>query len=331
LTPNLTIVSNRHAHTAPTSASDTRVRFFIYDNAGQLVEKPSSTEQRRLPPAANGGSTTTKQHVLDWASWRTRRHLIPPVAFSLNSIPGNTLQKLNMVLETGPPPAPEDLKAVAGDSLVNLQWTASAVGDADHYVVERMEVAPLTGTWHVLSDAVTGLGYPDTGLTNGQTYAYRVSAVDVHGNQGTPSAEVLATPTLQLDHVAPPAPSIDEQLVQGNTVNVGWTEVVDAGSPASGTAGYYVYRDGWATPKVVVSSWDWRPSPTPHLTFHDVTDWNSSHTYYVRAFDIAGNVIAALQPVTVSVGSVTYRYGQRGTRPCTYGAEHRHRLPQPGT
>jgi hypothetical protein len=54
----------------------------------------------------------------------------------------------------------------------------------------------------------------------------------------------------------------------------------------------------------VVSSWDWRPSPTPHLTFHDVTDWNSSHTYYVRAFDIAGNVSSPSSPVTVPVGSV---------------------------
>jgi prepilin-type N-terminal cleavage/methylation domain-containing protein len=293
----------------PSSASDTsKVCFFIYNNAGQLVESTfvyTNNADFRQPD--NGRfEPATQQYVLDWsvAADKDGIYSFHAVAFSLNSIPGNTLQKLNMVLESGAPPAPTGVKAIAGGGLVNLQWTASAVGDADHYVVERQEVAPVAGAWTVLSSAVTGLGYPDTGLVNGQTYAYRVSAVDVHGNTGTPSAEVLATPTLQLDHGAPPAPFIDEHLAQGNTVNIGWTEVVDLGSPASGTAGYYVYRDGWSTPKVATSSWDWRPSPTPHLTFHDVTDWNSSHTYYVRAFDVAGNVSPPSNSVTVSVGNI---------------------------
>jgi hypothetical protein len=221
-----------------------------------------------------------------------------------------------VTLETGAPPPPTNLKATAGNAVVNLTWTASAAGDVASYTVERKTGA--TGAWSTLAtDLVAPLGYRDTAVVNGTTYYYRVRAVDihdgltltredgstyVHDGVGSPSAERSATPVPQLDTTPPPAPAITGAAA-GKTVTLGWYEVTDTGTPASGTLGYYVYRDGGTTAVgVVASSWPWAPNPVPHLTWSETTGWNSSHTYTVKAYDVAGNVSAASNSVTVTIG-----------------------------
>ena len=49
--------------------------------------------------------------------------------------------------------------------------------------------APLNG-----SNLVHGTSYSDIGLTNGQTYYYAVTAVDISTNESVASNEVVATP-----------------------------------------------------------------------------------------------------------------------------------------
>ncbi len=87
------------------------------------------------------------------------------------------------------PPAPTGLMANAGNTRVGLNWAATS--GAGTYNVQRATVSG--GPYTTVAPGVTGLSYLDTGLVNGATYYYVVSAGNVWG-QGANSAEVAAAP-----------------------------------------------------------------------------------------------------------------------------------------
>jgi hypothetical protein len=98
-----------------------------------------------------------------------------------------TVTPITTVWTSSVPGAPT-LTAVAGDGRVALSW--ADVGGAQSYNVYRGTASnaevPLT----------TGLGttsYVDTAVTNGTTYYYKVTAVNLNG-EGVPSNEATATP-----------------------------------------------------------------------------------------------------------------------------------------
>ncbi len=90
-----------------------------------------------------------------------------------------------------PPPAPAELVALAEAGRVRLVWQASEAEDIGGYVVyrrlgesgqfERITAQPVESAEHV-----------DTTVGSGQTYSYRVTAVDQTGNESAPGAEVRA-------------------------------------------------------------------------------------------------------------------------------------------
>jgi fibronectin type 3 domain-containing protein len=90
-----------------------------------------------------------------------------------------------------PPPAPTNLTATAGNAQVSLTWTAST--GATSYNVYRSTSAGGEGTTPFLT-GLTATSFTDTGLTNGTTYFYKVTAVNAGGQSGT-SNEASATPT----------------------------------------------------------------------------------------------------------------------------------------
>ena len=92
-----------------------------------------------------------------------------------------------------PPLAPTFLVATAGNNQVQLSWTG--VLNTASYNVKRSTVTggPYT-TVSTPAGSVTGTGYTDKGVTNGTTYYYVVTAVNVAG-EGPASNEANATPT----------------------------------------------------------------------------------------------------------------------------------------
>jgi fibronectin type 3 domain-containing protein len=90
-----------------------------------------------------------------------------------------------------PPAAPTGLTATAGNAQVSLTWTASA--GATSYNVKRGTTAGGPYTTPVAS-GITTTSYTDTGLTNGTTYYYVVSAVNTNGESAN-SAQASATPS----------------------------------------------------------------------------------------------------------------------------------------
>lgn len=90
-----------------------------------------------------------------------------------------------------PPPPPLELVALAEGGRVRLIWRGSEAEDLAGYHVyrrgaegdfARITTQPLQETEHI-----------DTGASPGQTYSYRVTAVDQIGNESGPGAEVRAS------------------------------------------------------------------------------------------------------------------------------------------
>lgn len=89
--------------------------------------------------------------------------------------------------DTTPPSVPTGLTATPGNGQVSLSWNASTDPDdaVAGYNIYRngAKVGSSTST-----------SFTDTGLTNGTSYSYQVSAFDTHGNESALSSTVSATP-----------------------------------------------------------------------------------------------------------------------------------------
>ena len=86
------------------------------------------------------------------------------------------------------PPTPTGLVAQADDNQVDLSW--NVITGATSYNVKRALAS--AGPYANVASA-TGASYADTGLTNGTTYFYLVSAVN-NGIESANSSPVSATP-----------------------------------------------------------------------------------------------------------------------------------------
>jgi fibronectin type 3 domain-containing protein len=99
---------------------------------------------------------------------------------------------------TQAPAAPSGLMATAANTQVNLTWTVSAT--ATSYNVKR---ATTTGGPYTKISSPTSPSFTDTGLTNGTTSFYVVSAVNSAGESAN-SSEVSAKPTAPAQAPATP-------------------------------------------------------------------------------------------------------------------------------
>ena len=94
--------------------------------------------------------------------------------------------------DTTPPAAPASLTAVAGDRKATLDWADNADADLAGYRVHRRNP---NGSWPAAPLAQTAASaYTATGLKNGTSYTFRVTAYDAAGNESGPSNQVTVTP-----------------------------------------------------------------------------------------------------------------------------------------
>lgn len=102
----------------------------------------------------------------------------------------NQLHVFGLLSAQPKPVAPINLTATPGNAQVTLKW--NAVPNAAYYSVKRSLSA--TGTFTTIAAKVAATSYTNTGLTNGTTYFYKVSASNAAG-QGPDSNVVSAKPT----------------------------------------------------------------------------------------------------------------------------------------
>jgi fibronectin type 3 domain-containing protein len=125
------------------------------------------------------------------------------------------------------PTAPTNLAATAGNAQISLTWTGST--GATSYHVKR---STTNGSGYTQIAAPTGTSFTDTGLTNGTTYFYVVTAVNSAGESGN-SNQASATPTAP---VQIPAVPTSLTTTAGNAqVGLNWTA-------SSGATSYHVKR-----------------------------------------------------------------------------------------
>src|SRR5487761_62298 len=154
--------------------------------------------------------------------WTRAVIAIAVAAFALSTVVGNA------ALPAGSPGRPANLKAVAGDTYVNLTWTAPAPGVAppiDYYIVTR---TPGTTTYQT-PDTTTA--YTVQNLTNGIKYTFRVTAHN-HIGLGTPSLPATATP-----HATPPGRpnNLGATQIGSGQIRLDWTPPTTNGSMPDGS------------------------------------------------------------------------------------------------
>lgn len=202
-----------------------------------------------------------------------------------------------VLTDTTPPTAPGNLTATASaltatTSSVALAWSPSAPGGLNAvsgYDVYRDNSKVAT---------VKTPGYIDSSVVPNVTYTYYVIAFDAAGNRSAASNQVSVKPLPanlgvtvngqlssgilglpQLDIVAPTAPS--NLTASTSAVTSTTSSVALSWSPSTdniAVTGYEVYRNG---SKIATVS-------LPAYTDPTVTS-NVTYTYYVKAFDVAGN------------------------------------------
>jgi fibronectin type 3 domain-containing protein len=90
------------------------------------------------------------------------------------------------------PAAPTGLNANAGNQQVSLTWDANTEGDFDAYNIYRSLTSGANFT--KIESLWSSNSYTDTGLSNGVTYYYYVTAVDDGSNESSASGEASARP-----------------------------------------------------------------------------------------------------------------------------------------
>jgi fibronectin type 3 domain-containing protein len=125
------------------------------------------------------------------------------------------------------PAAPTGLLATAANAQISLTWSASAT--ASSYNVKR---GTASGGPYATISSPTATNFTDTGLTNGTTYFYVVTAVNSTG-ESTNSAQASATPVAPTQ--APAAPTGLTATAGNAQVSLGWTA-------SSGATSYNVKR-----------------------------------------------------------------------------------------
>jgi len=125
-----------------------------------------------------------------------------------------------------PPAAPTGVAATAGDGSASIVW--STVAGATSYNIYYSTTAGVT---KVSENILRGVSSPHivTGLTNGTTYYFVVTAVNT-ADEGPVSSEVSATPT-------PPPPTAPS----GVTATAGHGEVTISWSAVTGATSYNIY------------------------------------------------------------------------------------------
>lgn len=172
---------------------------------------PNSTALDPVPPEAPCSHRTEyiilSSEVRNQYGWAG---VIPTGGYgTLATSTTNMLVDYVRVYQLQAPASPTGLAAIgAGSGQVSLNWTASPY--ASHYNVKR--AATSGGPYTTIASNVTGTSYLNTGLTNGTTYYYVVSAANYVGESAN-TAQVSATPPGPPQNLAP----TDDAFVRDGT------------------------------------------------------------------------------------------------------------------
>jgi fibronectin type 3 domain-containing protein len=189
------------------------------------------------------------------------------------------------------PSAPQNFQATAGNALVVLTWEAPLITGNSAITGYKVYRSLTMGGSYGLIESPTVLTFTDTGRTNGQTYWYKVSAVNAIG-ESLPSAVRSATP-----NTIPGSPTLASAATGYLNVTLSWTAPASDGS--SSITGYEVYYGTSA----YNSTWTKFSTVGPSVLREKVTGLIAGTTYYfgVKAVNTVGS-----SPMSNNMTAVPY-------------------------
>ena len=155
------------------------------------------------------------------------------VTYTCTDDANNEAQAVRTVNVATIPGAPAGLRAIAGDSQVELSWRVPANNGGVAIIDYIIQYSANAGaSWTTFNDGTsTSTSATVTGLTNGQSYQFRASAVNSIGT-GSASNVVSATPTVTVQSVitAPGIPTSLSATAGNGEITLSWTAPADNGN-----------------------------------------------------------------------------------------------------
>jgi fibronectin type 3 domain-containing protein len=189
----------------------------------------STTSGTETLAASPGGTATT---YIDTGRINGTTYFYKVTA--ANSAGDSILSNETSATPLSAPGTPTGLTATRGNGQVGLSWTAPASNGGSAITGYNIYRSTTSGAeTKVASPAGTGTTYTDTGLANGTTYYYKVTAVNTVGESAL-STEASATPA-----TVPGAPAGLTATAGNNQVSLSWNAPANGGSAITG---YKVFR-----------------------------------------------------------------------------------------
>ncbi len=162
----------------------------------------ASSEYLDLHMSATGAfECRLREGDLDWGAWEnytitkiftvTGNDGAKTIYYQCRNSHGSTTAFDRIYLDRKPPSEPKSLKAEASPYSVVLRWLAAS--DSGSGVESYSIFRKVDSTWKWVG-SVSGLSYKDEKLTSGESYEYRVFALDYNRNQGPASQVSILVP-----------------------------------------------------------------------------------------------------------------------------------------
>ena len=197
---------------------------------------------------AGTDSTRTDYKRRGLSAGTTRHYRVLAVNSDGTSDPSDTATATTRAAAEAPGP-PTDLEATAdGPNAIDLSWTAPSDTGSSNIVGYRIEASEDdTTSWRVIQSNTRSrtTTYDHTGLDPGDTYYYRVSAIN---DDATSEPSNVDNATTEAERPGPPT-DLDATAVDSTQIDLAWNPPEDdGGSPITG------YRIEWSPNGT--SGWD---------------------------------------------------------------------------
>jgi predicted phage tail protein len=165
------------------------------------------------------------------------------------------------------PGAPTLNSATSGNGSVTLAWSAPGSNGGAAITGYKVYRGTTSGGETLVATLGNVTSYTDSGLSNGGTYYYQVTAVNSVG-EGARSNERSATPA-----TVPGAPTLNSATSGNGSVTLGWSAPGSNGGEA--VSGYDVYRGGSSGSETLVAT-------LGNVTSYTDSGLSNGGTYYYQ-------------------------------------------------
>ncbi len=233
---------------------------------------------------ANTAANTTAHKHTGLSAGNTRHYRVFAINDDGTSDPSDTASATTSTTPPKAPGPPTDLEATAdGPNAIDLSWTAPSDTGSSNIVGYRIEASEDdTTSWRVIQSNTRSrtTTYEHAGLDPGDTYYYRVSAIN---DDATSEPSNVDNATTEAERPGPPT-DLDATAVDSTQIDLAWNPPEDdGGSPITG------YRIEWSPNGT--SGWDDLDANTgstvPQYTDATLSP-NTTRHYRVSAINGAG-------------------------------------------